>query len=1292
MNEHSWITVLNQIGVEQLSGIAISSTLLCVCGRLLLWMARRQSAAVRFSLWQATGSAIMLTAVVLFAAPGIPLQTPPEPQSTELGTASLEPNNSSATSWGPQHELLTDRMSDGLVDASDGGLADFTPTDRPEFDPVFSELPVTNKDVVEVAAASIETVSNASSTVPMIAVLAVIWFAVLLCFLLSFILSAIRCRSIAANADRDIPDHVSQAALAACERLGRNACPELRLTDQSPVPFTTGLFRPIVVLPTAAVGWTTDKLCMVMAHEIAHVERRDILWHWIGRMAVCVAWFNPLVWFAAKRGFLDRERACDDRVLCAGFAETEYGQCLLEVAASLSGRRLPGTAAVSMAEPPLKQRLQWILSSTADRRSGSAGARNLLLAVFGSVAVVMGIIRPLATAPAVEADIPAQAASSTSASGVQNEPERPSEAGDPAKPAEDAARNSTQASNTVNAVISNENGVKVADVTLVGTTPAQDTPQPELITITKPVTGLITDENGVPLEGVEVTVTLRSAVKQQIGGSHDSTLRTWWATTDSSGQFMIDISDAGHQPPTNSVAVRTAKSGYAAGMSWGGLSLKEIQDGKEFPPLKLLPGRRVTGNVLSSSGQPVAAVMHGGGHALHWMESLHIDEDGRLEVTVPASEEVAFCLYADDHSPAMISVSPNQTDLGDIRLEPGSVVSGKVLNKAGDPIEGVVVELICRETPPTLRPHVRNPTRVAVSDGDGRFSLGAAAGECVLHVTSHAPIPDRLPEVSVTGKSTPLIAPVELTLAARRENRSVDLRAADTRRIRGTARWDDGTPVEDFEVTGGVSFSRGGIGTSATKTDAEGRYEMILPRAENVYLIGIGAFRDRDRGEWYMAGGSAPHVSTDSGQVITLKGLAADLDDVDNVDWELRVHRATSIQSVGDRKAADAWQKLREALRGEREFGRHSDSEDLIGPYLPEKSVPQETPATSFLKFEEEYRGHREAVLSLVEVIRIGAPGIQREAIDRLSDQYLGHEDLARAFIYLRDYTFGLELPGADDLLRRAAGRSPHPAVRAAALFTRAEFAHRKLRNLHRLNEIEAFLADLKRTSTDEVISGPKDFAERAATVLEQQVKILKAIDPQELRSDAIGWLKIVEKEYGDIPRTDTSGHTFGQDAKTLRFALEHVIVGQQAPPFEAVDVRGGVFSLFEQLGNVVVISFDTYSGRAFGNSEWSTPDEVLVKAHKDQPFRFVNIAVSNSEGAPDVLRQNAKLAPDSVRLIHDPYRGPIQSQWGVTSIPTQFVVDRSGRLRGIFSRTEQTSELVEELLKSDRANNGSPE
>jgi beta-lactamase regulating signal transducer with metallopeptidase domain len=161
----------------------------------------------------------------------------------------------------------------------------------------------------------------------------------------------------------------------------RETCKELRLrrrvtllrSVEEVIPMTWGWCRPVVLLPGAAEQWPTERRRVVLMHELAHVRRWDCLTHTITRIVCALYWFNPLVWMAARRMCVERERACDDLVLKAGCKASDYAAELVEIARSF--RRVPQAAAIGMARSSgLHRRIGVILDERANRNALSRRA------------------------------------------------------------------------------------------------------------------------------------------------------------------------------------------------------------------------------------------------------------------------------------------------------------------------------------------------------------------------------------------------------------------------------------------------------------------------------------------------------------------------------------------------------------------------------------------------------------------------------------------------------------------------------------------------------------------------------------------------------------------------------------------------------------------------------------------------------------------------------------------------------------------------------------------------------
>jgi TonB family protein len=144
-------------------------------------------------------------------------------------------------------------------------------------------------------------------------------------------------------------------------------------------PITWGFRRHTILLPADAARWSEERRRLVLAHELAHVKRRDGLTQIFIQIVCCLHWFNPLVWYAARRLRIERERACDDRVLSLGPAATDYADHLIQIVRGLRTERTLSLAAISMAQPSqLETRLVSILDPRARRRALSTAATFLL--------------------------------------------------------------------------------------------------------------------------------------------------------------------------------------------------------------------------------------------------------------------------------------------------------------------------------------------------------------------------------------------------------------------------------------------------------------------------------------------------------------------------------------------------------------------------------------------------------------------------------------------------------------------------------------------------------------------------------------------------------------------------------------------------------------------------------------------------------------------------------------------------------------------------------------------------
>lgn len=144
------------------------------------------------------------------------------------------------------------------------------------------------------------------------------------------------------------------------------------------MPATWGVRRPVVVLPSTATEWPDERLDPVLVHELAHVYRRDAVWHQLAQVMAAVWWMHPLAWVAARQLRVERERACDDLVLAFGARASDYATDLVSLVGVCSGTEM--TLAMAR-RSQLEGRVMAILNPRLNR-NGRTGVATLIAAAL----------------------------------------------------------------------------------------------------------------------------------------------------------------------------------------------------------------------------------------------------------------------------------------------------------------------------------------------------------------------------------------------------------------------------------------------------------------------------------------------------------------------------------------------------------------------------------------------------------------------------------------------------------------------------------------------------------------------------------------------------------------------------------------------------------------------------------------------------------------------------------------------------------------------------------------------
>ena len=205
---------------------------------------------------------------------------------------------------------------------------------------------------------------------------------------------------------RDLTDEKWTTPLyEVADRMNLENVPRLIASDRVEMPFACGIVHPTIVFPATADAWSDERRRVVLFHELAHIQRRDLIGHALGRLACALYWFHPLVWTAARRLRAESERACDDLVLACGARASDYVAHLLDIVTGVRRSGAPVTALPMARRKEFEGRMLAILDP--EIRRGTPGRMQSLAILVTVAAITLSVA---AAAPASPVQHPEQAA------------------------------------------------------------------------------------------------------------------------------------------------------------------------------------------------------------------------------------------------------------------------------------------------------------------------------------------------------------------------------------------------------------------------------------------------------------------------------------------------------------------------------------------------------------------------------------------------------------------------------------------------------------------------------------------------------------------------------------------------------------------------------------------------------------------------------------------------------------------------------------------------------------------
>ncbi|MEI7036826.1 M56 family metallopeptidase [Fulvimonas yonginensis] len=354
--------------LQRLAWTSLQACVLIAAVALLLRLAPRMPAAARSALWWLVGAQLLLG--LSWSRPvELPLLSPePAPVSVADIAAPMVPNAAAP---------LADLAAPAL------------PAQAPS----------------PTAADRTATADRLASTGPLLAVLA--WFAGLVLQVPRLWRQWRRARAVHAHAEPVADPLLRERCRRQARALGLRRCPQLRQCATVTSPQVAGWLRPVVLLP-ARQALDAREWELALAHELAHLARRDLWFGLVPALAQRLFFFHPAVRWAMREYALHREAACDARVMRDHHAAVQaYGRLLLRL--GVSHPLHAGLAGASPTFDNLKRRLLMLQQSVNE---SSPRARGWLLVTLVALAGVLPYRvtagdTPAATVPPATSPAPA---------------------------------------------------------------------------------------------------------------------------------------------------------------------------------------------------------------------------------------------------------------------------------------------------------------------------------------------------------------------------------------------------------------------------------------------------------------------------------------------------------------------------------------------------------------------------------------------------------------------------------------------------------------------------------------------------------------------------------------------------------------------------------------------------------------------------------------------------------------------------------------------------------------------
>ncbi len=524
----------------------------------------------------------------------------------------------------------------------------------------------------------------------------------------------------------------------------------LRTHRETLMPMVVGFWRPLVLVPSDAEKWSPEQQRHVLLHELAHVQRRDVLAQLLAGAACVLYWFNPLAWWGAAQMRRLREIACDDVVVRHAQRPSMYAQTLLDVAKQYRCRQQVFSVAMAR-HAQVEGRIRAILDATRERASLSK--RTARIVGIAAVVIVVGMGSLQLTSRAKESGAAVQ--KSDQAAEAASKEAQAKEASDAKAEASKARMMKVRVVDEAGEPISDANvhvsiwelrpedkqypnrdfktnaeGIaefeipKGLEILRLWGSKANFVPMfvnfgqgshdegrliPDMFEFRLPaghrLSGVVVDEAGHPIADAKVEVGVdvnnRFSVpnaKQGISGwlsSGEEAVRT-----DSEGRWEVTNAPAALKDAEHKFRLMVTHPDFAGDTNWGelqgrqGVTVEQLREGAK---ITLDRGLAISGTITGPDGRPVSKGLVVWDSRPYWAKGVnetHINGEGKYQTLRLALGEYPVTVLAPGFAPEQRKIKLDDS-LGpvDFQLTAGNTIRLRIVDAMGKPIPEAYVQI-----------------------------------------------------------------------------------------------------------------------------------------------------------------------------------------------------------------------------------------------------------------------------------------------------------------------------------------------------------------------------------------------------------------------------------------------------------------------------------------------------------------------------------------------------------------------------------------------------------------------